>query len=308
MNTVIEARGISKDISGVRIIDRVQFDIQAQQRFGIIGGVGAGKSTLLKMLGGVLPPSSGDLFVLGINTRTSGAAVRQRVGFMPQKVGLEAELTVFDNLLAYGYCFNLRGHVIGTRARHLLRITEMDEFSRLPVQRLTEAQLRRVAFARALINDPDVLILDNPTRDLANVDRQWFWKAIKKQSELGKTIILGSRDVEEVENLCGRIAILSKGQVTCLGEPEALIKSHVGHEVIEYEVADADIPYLVQRLESHFKYQIFSNRLKVFIPDNFDFVKALQSLPSERMIYRRARLGDVYAKLLGKELGGSRAP
>lgn len=304
MEAVIEARGVCRDYGLVRVLNRLQFEVYKGECVGIAGSVGSGKSTLLKMLGGVLAPTMGELFVLDLNTRTNGRAVRRRVGTLPEHDGLDPDLNVLDNLLVFGGYFGLKGHALMTRARDLLRHVQLDETEEWLTQTLKRGQMRRLALARALIAQPDILLLDGPGRDLSSSDRKWMWEAVRTQHRKGLTTVVASRDLDELERLCDRVIILEKGKITCQGKPQALIQQHVGRDVVEYDVSSHELDYHVQALGGRFQYQILANRLRVFVPEAVDLMTAMRWVPSDRVVLRRAKLRDVYAKLHGHELTG----
>jgi lipooligosaccharide transport system ATP-binding protein len=304
METVIEGRGVSRDYGPLKALDRLQFEVAKGECIGVAGGVGAGKTTLIRLLGAMLPPSNGELFVLDLNTRTNARAVRERVGVLPEREGLDPDLTVFDNLMIFGSYFGRSGRELRSKAKNLLRHVQLDETEDWYAGELRRGQARRLGLARALINDPEILLLDSPARDLVPSERQWVWSTIEKTRTQGQTMVVASRDLDELERLCDRVIILDKGRITCQGQPSSLVEKHVGREVVEYDIASQDLEYHLQALGGKFQFQVLANRLKVFIPEDVDTSGVMRWVPSERVVFRRARLRDVYIKLLGHDIGG----
>ncbi len=304
MQTIIEARGISRDYGAVRALDRIKFEITKGQCIGIAGGVGAGKTTLIRLLGGLLPPTIGDLFVLELNTRTNARAVRARVGILPERDGLDMDLSVLDNLLVYGRYFGLSSRELKSRAKDLLRHVQLDEAEDWRTIDLRRGQARRLALARALISSPEVLLLDSPAKDLPETERPWIWNAIERQRQNHAATVIASRNLDELERLCDQVIILDKGKISCQGHPKSLVQQHIGKDIVEYDIAQSELDYHLQALGGKFQFQVIANRLKIFIPENVDTLTAMRWVPSDRVVFRKARLKDVYTKLLGHEITG----
>jgi len=304
VQTIIEARGISRDYGSLRALDRLQFEVAKGQCVGIAGGVGSGKTTLIRLLGGLIAPTAGDLYVLELNTRTNAKAVRERVGILPERDGLDMDLSVLDNLLVFGRYFGLSGGNLRSRAKDLLRHVQLDEAEDWPTVDLRRGQARRLALARALIATPDVLLLDSPARDLPATERPWIWNAIERQKQNHAATIVASRDLDELERLCDRVIILDKGKISCQGKPQALVEQHVGRDVVEYDISTSELDYHLQALGGKFQFQVVANRLKIFVPENVDTMTAMRWVPSDRVVYRRAKLKDVYTKVLGHDIVG----
>ena len=305
VQTIIEARGISRQFGSVLALDQIRFEITKGQCIGIAGGIGAGKTTLIRLVGGLLPPSVGDLFVLELNTRTNARAVRERVGILPEFDGLDMELSVLDNLLVFGRYFGLSGRQLKSRAKDLLRHVQLDEAEDWRAMDLRRGQARRLALARALIASPEVLLLDSPARELPASERPWIWNAIERQRQNHSATLIASRDLDELERLCDQVIILDKGKISCQGHPKALVQQHIGRDIVEYDIAASELEYHLQALGGKFQFQVVANRLKIFVPDNVDTLTAMRWVPSDRVELRRARLKDVYTKLMGHEITGS---
>lgn len=301
MELVIEARGISRQVGSLKALNEIRFEVAKGRCLAICGATGSGKTTLMRLLAGILPPTSGELFVLDLNARDSGSVIRSRVGLMPDRDGFNPELTVLDTLLTHGSLYGLGKAKLMAKARELLRWFQLDEFENWPVFELKRTQIRRLALARALVTEPEVLLVDGIGRDLSPSDRCEIIAQLKELKNRGLSIVLSSRDLDEVEHLCDHVIILDRGRIVCQGAPEALIRDHIGRDVVEYDVLAADLDYHLQAVDGKFQYQVLPDRLKIFVPESVDTVTALRWVPSEKVVYRRARLHDVYAKMMGHE-------
>jgi lipooligosaccharide transport system ATP-binding protein len=302
MEAIIEARAVCREFGLLRALDNLQFELRRGQCLGIAGGIGSGKTTLARLLGALIPPSAGELFVLNLNSRTNASAIRAKIGMMPEKEGLDRELNTLDNLRVFGNYFGINSFECLNRSRSLLRSTHLDEWSDWSVRDLNPAQRRRLAFARALINQPEVLIMDSPARDLARPDQELIWQLIERQRQVGQSMVVVSRDLEELERLCDNIIFLDRGKIICQGKPGTLIQQHIGQDVVEYDVASGDVSYHLHALGGQYQYQLLNDRLKIFIPPSTEALTALRFVPSPRVVLRRAGLRDVFTKLLGHDI------
>ncbi len=297
MNTVIEARGVSFSLSNSRVLDNIQFEVRKGQCLGIAGASGAGKTVLMRMLTGMYIPAEGELFVLNMNSRLNSRAIRARVGLMPERDGFEPGLTCLDALVSHGALYGIRTSKLKAAARELLRRVQLDEAEHWPVESLKQGQLRRLSLARAMVHEPEILLVDGPNQNLVSSERRLLWTVLHDQKQRGITIVIASRDWDELEKLCDNVMILDHGSLACQGPPEALISEHIGKRVIEYEVSSHDVEYHLQALRGQFQYQLVGDKLKIFLPEALDAQTAIRWVPSERVLYRRAYLKDVYVKL-----------
>ncbi len=305
MEAIIEARGVGHRFKNLKVLDSIQFEIPQGQTVGITGAAGSGKTTLMRILAGMIVPSEGELFILDLSTRMNSALVRGRVGMMPEREGFDLQLTVLDSLLIHGALYGISRRQLLSRGRELLRIVQLDEAEEWPVFELKRVQMRRLALARALITSPEILLIDGPGRDLSPTDKKSIWQLIQAQREKGLTIIVASRELDDIENFCDRVMILERGRMICQGEPKSLVQFHVGKDVVEYEIEAHDLDYYLQSIGQNLQFQVVGSRLKVFVPETVDTWSALRWVPSERVLVRRARLRDVYAKIVGHESTGA---
>ncbi|MBX7231417.1 MAG: ABC transporter ATP-binding protein [Bdellovibrionales bacterium] len=302
MDLGIEVRGVQHKFKSSKGIQHLNFNLRQGQCLSVVGSFGSGKSTTLRLLAGNLAPSTGEIFILGFNSKINAKEIKCSVGFMPEQNGFDYELSAMDNLVIYGSYFNFSQPQVRTRARHLLRLLQLDEFNHSPVSMLSGSQQRRLALALALLIDPKVLILDMPTHGLSLFEKKWLWKLIGEQIGNRRITIIASNDLNEVEKISDEVIILHKGKVVSQGSPRELIQNSVGKKVVEYNVPDHDLEYHLRALEKKYQYQILAQKLKIFIPEHVDAMTTLRWVPSETVVYRDACLSDVFTKVVGYDL------
>lgn len=302
MNSAIEARNLTKSYEDFIAVKGLDFRISENECFGILGPNGAGKSTTLKMLYGTSPVSGGELFVLGMNARKNIKKIKREIGVVSQEDGLDFDFSVLDNLLVYSRYFGIPGKKAFKKAKELLRLMHLDGYSDQSVETLSGGMRRRLAIARALLTEPKVLFLDEPTTGLDPQSRLWIWDLLLNLKRKGVTLVLTTHYMEEAEYLCDRLIILDKGRILCEGTPEELISSNVGNEVVEFHVEMPDIDYHLDKIRDRFEYQIFNNRIRLFIPNTVQAKDIMSSVSSDNIIVRRASLDDVFLKVAGYDL------
>lgn len=300
--TVIEGRSVVKRYDTKNVVDNIQFEIRQSECLGILGPNGAGKTSLLKMMYGLSKITSGELFVLGLNVQTNIEQIKRRIGVVSQQDGLDSDFSVIDNLLLFAKYFGIPRAAALTRGRELLRFMRLEDYEDRSVETLSGGMKRRLAIARALMSQPEVLFLDEPTTGLDPQARFWVWESLSEMKKQGKTLVLTTHYMDEAESLCDRLIILDQGKILCEGKPKDLIRSFVGHEVVEFRVAREDIEYHTKKIDSIYEYQILNNRIRMFIPIGKEGKDALQLVSSEDITIRRATLEDVFIKLAGHEL------
>jgi lipooligosaccharide transport system ATP-binding protein len=303
---LISARGLTKRFGGYVAVDGVDVDVQRGEVFGFLGPNGAGKTTTMRMIACVSPVTDGDLSVLGMDPRHDGPAIRARLGVVPQEDNLDTELTVWDNLLIYGRYFGLPVSVIRERAAELLRFARLDDRRDSRVDPLSGGMKRRLTIARALINRPDLLLLDEPTTGLDPQARHLLWERLYRLKRDGVTLVITTHYMDEAEQLCDRLVIMDEGRIVAEGSPRQLIDRHSTREVVELRFAvpeqqDAAVPRLDglgARIEP------VADRVLIYTDDGDDTVAALseRSLHPESVLVRRSSLEDVFLLLTGRSL------
>ncbi len=300
---VVEAKSLSKKFNDRVIVGGLSFEVHQGECFGILGPNGAGKSTTLRMMYGAASIEHGELFILGLNSKSNGREIRARIGVVPQEDGLENEMSVRENLLVFSAYQGVISDVGFRRTEDLLKLMRLEEYGDDFVHELSGGLKRRLAIARGMINHPDLLILDEPTTGLDPQARIWIWNFLRQvKSEMG-TIIMTTHYMEEAEQICDRIAIMDKGKVLAIGNPKNLIAEHIGTQVVEVSIPKLDLHYYASRLTSkHFKYQIIEENINVHLSEHENANDVLALVQGMRVTVRNPTLQDVFIKLAGHDL------
>ncbi|MDQ1439295.1 MAG: lipooligosaccharide transport system ATP-binding protein [Acidimicrobiaceae bacterium] len=235
---LVEGQGLTKRFGSFTAVAGIDFTVERGKTFGFLGPNGAGKTTVMRMIGCVSPVSEGSLRVLGMDTARDGARIRGRLGVVPQMDTLDSELTVWDNLLVYGRYFGLPRSVIRPRAEELLEFVQLTDRRNDRVDPLSGGMKRRLTIARALINEPDLLLLDEPTTGLDPQARHLVWERLWRLKAQGVTQVLTTHYMDEAEQLCDRLVIMDRGRIVAEGSPQELIAQHASREVVEFRFED----------------------------------------------------------------------
>jgi lipooligosaccharide transport system ATP-binding protein len=302
---VVEAAGLTKRFGDFTAVDGIDFAVGQSEAFGFLGPNGAGKSSTMRMIGATSPVSDGYLRVLGRDPATDGAAIRGRLGVVPQENTLDAELSVYENLLIYGRYFDLPRRVINERVAELLEFVQLTDRRNDRVEPLSGGMKRRLTIARALVNQPDLLLLDEPTTGLDPQARHLVWDRLYRLKQRGVTLVVTTHYMDEAEQLCDRLVVMDQGQIVAEGSPRQLIARYVTREVLELRFAPglqegvADrVAGLAKRVEE------LPDRLLLYT-DSADQVAAEiadRGLEPEGVVVRRSTLEDVFLRLTGRRL------
>jgi lipooligosaccharide transport system ATP-binding protein len=303
---LVVARSLTKRFGSFVAVDGIDFDIQRGEAFGFLGPNGAGKSSTMRMVGCVSPVSAGELRVLGLDPGRDGPAIRSRLGVVPQEDNLDTELTVWDNMIIYGRYFDLPRPVIRERAAELLDFVQLADRRDSRVDPLSGGMKRRLTIARALINEPEVLLLDEPTTGLDPQARHQLWDRLHRLKQSGVTLVLTTHYMDEAEQLCDRLVIMDGGRIVAEGSPRALIERHATREVVELRFASAadhlaaapELRALGERVEP------LADRVLVYTHDGDATADAVMSNGHDpaAVLVRRASLEDVFLILTGRTL------
>jgi lipooligosaccharide transport system ATP-binding protein len=231
--SVISAQGLTKRYGDVAAVDGISFSVRAGESFGLLGPNGAGKSTTMKMIGGVTQRTSGTLSIMGLDPDSNGPEVRAHLGVVPQQDNLDEELRVRDNLLVYGRYFGLPMSYLRPKADELLEFAQLTDKAKSKVDALSGGMKRRLTIARSLINEPRILLLDEPTTGLDPQARHILWDRLFRLKEQGVTLILTTHYMDEAEQLCDRLIVVDKGRIMAEGSPAELIRQYSTREVLE---------------------------------------------------------------------------
>lgn len=301
-NTVIRAEGLVKNYGEHRVVDGVSLDIRRGECFGLLGPNGAGKTTTLRLLLGLIAPDGGRLTLLDHDVPNHAREARLRVGVVPQMDNLDPDFTVTENLMVYGRYFGMKDGEIEARLPELLEFANLTHKKDARVPTLSGGMKRRLTVARALVNDPDVIFLDEPTTGLDPQARHLIWQRLRELTARGKTLLLTTHFMDEAERLCHRLAVMDEGRVISQGSPRELIEQNIEPQVIEVfgehaaTWADEHAGHHTQRFE------VSGETAFCYVKDAQPLLNELQKQPQLRYLHRPANLEDVFLKLTGREM------
>ena len=288
-------------------MDGIDFDLQRGEAFGFLGPNGAGKSSTMRMIGCVSPPSAGELSILGLNPVTDGIQIRARLGVVPQEDTLDSELTVRENLLIYGRYFGLRRDVIRERTARLLDFVELSDRADDQVEPLSGGMKRRLTIARSLINEPDILLLDEPTTGLDPQARHVVWDRLFRLKQRGVTLVLTTHYMDEAEQLCDRLVVMDAGKIAAGGSPRELIERYSTPDVLELRFDPADHQQAAEKLAGvpAQRREVLADRVLLYVGDGDAALAAVRGYGLEPLtsLVRRSTLEDVFLHLTGRQLG-----
>jgi lipooligosaccharide transport system ATP-binding protein len=302
---LIEGRGLTKRFGSFTAVDGIDFSVQPGEAFGFLGPNGAGKTSTMRMIGCISPITDGELSVLGLDPRTQGADIRARLGVVPQQDNLDLELTVRENLLIYGRYFDLPRAVIRARADELLEFVQLADRRDSLVDPLSGGMKRRLTIGRALINEPEILLLDEPTTGLDPQARHLVWERLYQLKRRGVTLVLTTHYMDEAEQLCDRLVVMDRSRIVDAGSPRELIERHATRDVVELRFADDELRAKAEaRLDRYQRLETSGDRLLVYTTDGEAVAEHLsaEGIHPETMLVRRSTLEDVFLILTGRTL------
>ncbi len=298
---VISSRGLSKRFASRLAVDGVDFDIFPGRCFGFVGPNGAGKTTTLRMAMGLTPMSGGTLSVFGLSVSDNASAIRARVGIVPQADNLDPDFTVEENLRVYASFFGLTRKQAASRIESLLTFASLTDRRRSKTSALSGGMQRRLTIARALINDPDLVVLDEPTTGLDPQARHVIWERLTELKLRGKTLLLTTHYMEEAERLCDDLVIMDRGRILVQGSPRQLIERHVEPEVVEVRGEGGEaLQRLAQGLGCRLEHM--GTSLYCYTRQPGDLLAALKDAHGLTFLHRPTSLEDVFLRLTGREL------
>jgi lipooligosaccharide transport system ATP-binding protein len=300
-DTVIEFQEVEKRFGDNAVVNRLSFHVRAGECFGLLGPNGAGKTTSIKMLLGMSEPDAGVIRLCGEPIPARARFARQRVGVVPQFDNLDPDFTVRENLLVFGRYFGLPAAQTRAMVPTLLEFARLENKAHARVSELSGGMKRRLTLARALINDPDVLIMDEPTTGLDPQARHLIWERLRSLLARGKTILLTTHFMEEAERLCDRLCVIEEGQKIAEGAPRMLIEAEIGCEVIEIYSGN---PAALRDELSPFalRTEISGETLFCYVRDPQPVHARLDGRVGLRYLHRPANLEDVFLRLTGREM------
>ena len=305
MLDIITARNLVKEYNGLRAVNGINFSVHRQECFGILGPNGAGKTSTVRMMFGFSPITAGELHVLGLDVTHHAREIKARLGIVPQENNLDLDLKVLQNLLVYASFFNIPEREARARALEHLEFFGLSDKLDAKVDHLSGGMKRRLTIARALINNPEIVILDEPTTGLDPQARHTVWQRLRHLRSRGVTIILTTHYLEEASQLCDRLIIMDHGDILDKGTPSELLERHVGAEVLEIGQGAAATDTLTKQFHNDIRGHLeVGDNLVLYPLNGRELLSRLQVLPQQfdHYLLRPATLEDVFLKLTGRGL------
>lgn len=302
---IVVAEDLTKVYGTTRAVDGISFQITQGESFGLLGPNGAGKSTTMRMIGGTLTRTSGTMRVAGLDPHEQGPEVRAHLGVVPQQDNLDEELTVRDNLIVYGRYFGLSRAYLREKADELLEFAQLTEKAKVKTTTLSGGMKRRLTIARSLINEPRVLLLDEPTTGLDPQARHVLWDRLFQLKEVGVTLVVTTHFMDEAEQLCDRLIVVDHGKIMAEGSPRELIRAHVTREVLEVRFGARRNAAVVEQLEGiGTRTEVLPDRILLYADDGEAALEEVtaRGLAPVTSLVRRASLEDVFLHLTGRSL------
>ena len=299
--SLIKAHDLTKKFGSFTAVDHINFEVHKGECVGFLGPNGAGKTTTVRMIYCFSPVTEGELTVAGMNVSTQSRAIKRMVGVAPQEDNLDPDFTVIKNLQVYARYFDIPKAEAAKRAMELLKFFQLEEKQAKAIDELSTGMKRRLIIARALINQPQILLLDEPTTGLDPQGRHIVWDEIRSLLKQEVTIILTTHYMDEAAALCDRVLIVDNGKIIETGVPQKLIKEHVGEDVLEVPFNEVILNALKKELPEA-DIEIFGDQIRVFVNRHGVFERIIKKFPGVNMTIRNANLEDVFLKLTGRKL------
>ena len=305
MDNLIHARNLVKRFGDFTAVDGIDVEVRRGEAFGFLGPNGAGKSSTMRMIGCVSPPTEGVLEILGLDPRRDGPRIRGRLGVCPQLDNLDIELTVRENLTTYARFFGIPRKVARRRADELLEFVQLSERADSKVDPLSGGMKRRLTIARALVNEPEMVLLDEPTTGLDPQARHLVWERLFRLKQQGVTLVLTTHYMDEAEQLCDRLVVMDGGRIAAEGSPRELIERYSTREVVELRfAAESQEPYAEKLAGLGERLEVLPDRVLLYVDDGDEAAAEVQrrSLMPASVLVRRSSLEDVFLHLTGRTL------
>ena len=302
---VIHAKDLKKTYKDFVAVDGINFDVYRGESFGLLGPNGAGKSTTMKMISSVSQRTSGDLEILGKEPNTQGPEIRAHLGVVPQKDLLDRELKVWENLMVYGRYFGLSRKWLKVKIEELLDFAQLQEKRNAKADDLSGGMQRRLAIARGLVNEPEILLLDEPTTGLDPQARHILWDRLFRLKEQGVTLVITTHYMDEAEQLCDRLIVMDKGQIMAEGSPAELIKKYSSREVVELRFGTDKNEQVAKDLEGMGeRMEILPDRILIYAEKGEELLTKIIEAGKHPVtsLVRRSSLEDVFLRLTGRTL------
>jgi lipooligosaccharide transport system ATP-binding protein len=302
---LIHARGLVKRFGDFTAVDGIDVDVEAGESFGFLGPNGAGKSSTMRMIGCVSVPSGGTLRILGMDPHRQGSEIRARLGVCPQLDNLDPELTVAENLVTYARYFGIPRRRARAKAAELIEFVQLAERADSRVEPLSGGMKRRLTIARALVNDPEIVLLDEPTTGLDPQARHLVWERLFRLKQQGVTLVLTTHYMDEAEQLCDRLVVMDAGRIAAEGSPRELIERYSTREVVELRFGGTDSDDAAGKLGGiGERVEVLPDRILLYADDGDAAADEIhrRGLQPASVLVRRSTLEDVFLHLTGRTL------
>ncbi len=301
--TVIKASGLTKFYGDLEVVKGIDFEVKKGECFGFLGPNGAGKTTTIRMIQCFTPITRGELFVLGMQPGADSRKIKGSIGVVPQEDLLDTDLKVLENLTVYANYYGIPRKTAYERAWESLKFLQLEEKAYQRVEHLSGGMKRRLLIARALINQPELLILDEPTTGLDPQARHLIWAKIRELQSKGVTMALTTHYMDEAEQLCDHLVIMNLGEIIARGKPRDLIKEYVGDEVMEIRSSDLDPATILGKLDGcRYEFEQTTDTVYLFLTRGCGVAEKVVEMGITHYVHRMATLEDVFLKLTGREL------
>jgi lipooligosaccharide transport system ATP-binding protein len=302
---MIVAKGLTKKYGDFVAVDGINFEVKRGESFGLLGPNGAGKSTTMRMIASTSQRTSGDLSILDLDPNTKGPQIRAHLGVVPQQDNHDRELKVWENLYIYGRYFGLGRKYLKSKIEELLDFAQLQEKRNVKVDELSGGMQRRLTIARGLINEPEILMLDEPTTGLDPQARHILWDRLFRLKEQGVTLVITTHYMDEAEQLCDRLIVMDKGKIMAEGSPADLIKRYSSKEVLEVRFGSARNAEVGEKLSKlGDRVETLPDRILIYSADGEKILSEIHKLGFEPQtsLVRRSSLEDVFLRLTGRTL------
>ena len=302
---MIVAKGLTKTYGDFVAVDGIDFEVKRGESFGLLGPNGAGKSTTMKMIASTSQRSGGELSILGKDPNQHGPEIRAHLGVVPQQDNLDREMKVWENLKAYGRFFGLKGAWLDNKVTELLEFAQLEEKRNAKTDDLSGGMKRRLTIARGLVNEPEILMLDEPTTGLDPQARHVLWDRLFRLKENGVTLVITTHYMDEAEQLCDRLVVMDKGKIMAEGAPAQLIKDYSSREVLEVRFGSSRNAEAAEKLAAvGDRIEVLPDRILIYSEDGDAVLKQIHELGLEPVtsLVRRSSLEDVFLRLTGRTL------
>jgi lipooligosaccharide transport system ATP-binding protein len=303
--SLIRARGLVKRFGDFTAVDGIDLDVAQGEAFGFLGPNGAGKSSTMRMIGCVSTPTAGELSILGMDPVRDGTRIRARLGVCPQLDNLDPDLTVQENLTTYARYFGLSRAEGRRRATQLLEFVQLADRANSKVEPLSGGMKRRLTIARAMVNEPELMLLDEPTTGLDPQARHLLWERLFRLKQQGVTLVLTTHYMDEAEQLCDRLVVMDTGKIVAEGSPRSLIETHSTREVVELRFGDSTLEAFRDKLIGiGERLDVLPDRILLYADDGDAAVNEIhhRQLAPSSVLVRRSTLEDVFLHLTGRTL------